>query len=96
MYGAKNADQYEGDLIIQKDDLIFIGKLMPGYSRSQNDLPAEEQNVWQIERVSYSEEELANEPGKLLCLTKRMYPNGSVNYSFAMSEALNYNYDYRH
>ena len=39
MYGAKNADQYEGDLIIQKDDLIFIGKLMPGYSRSQNDLP---------------------------------------------------------
>lgn len=100
MYGSKNANQYEGDCILQQGDIIYIGRLVPGYSRTANDLPVEQQPVWQIERISISEEQPAepsnNNEGNTLYYTKRMYPNGNINYIFCMSQADTYNYEYRH
>lgn len=52
MYGTKlNASQYDGDIIIEKGDITFIGRLKPGYPRGQNDDPVEQQPIWQIERI---------------------------------------------
>ena len=51
MYGSRNANQYEGDCILEVGDVTYIGRLMPGYQRTGNDLPVEQQPVWQIERV---------------------------------------------
>lgn len=92
MYGQKNSDQYDGDCIIQIDNIIYIGKIMPCYSHTANDLPVEQQAIWQIERVTYEEE---NQNGQTIGITKRMYPDGITDYRFQMSEAQNYTYAYR-
>ena len=103
MYGTKNANQYEGDCIIEVDNVTYIGRLEPGYSRTSNDLPVKDQPVWQIERIT-TEEQIPNtnneseqeEEVNPIYITRRQYPNGREAYEYVMSNYANYNYDYRH
>ena len=71
MYGTRlNASQYDGDIIIEKNDITIIGRLKPGYPRGQNDDPVEAQPVWQIEQIEITEllaasdHEPSNEPAQ--------------------------------
>jgi len=100
MYGAKNSNQYDGDCILEIGDITYIGRLMPGYQRTAQDLPVESQPIWQIERVDTVETEIPaqneeDEPSYIY-RTRRMYPSGIEDYRFAISDAANYEYDYRH
>lgn len=55
MYGSKNSNQYDADLIIETDEATYLGRLQPGYMRTSGDLPVEKQPVWQIERITEEE-----------------------------------------
>lgn len=104
IYGTKaQASQYDGDCIIQIENIIYIGKLKPGYPRTANDAPVEQQPVWQIERVEMTTEkiqvynpETEEDENVDKDIITRMYPNGNEDYRFAISDYLTYNYEYRH
>lgn len=55
MYGTKEASLYDGDVIIERDEATYIGRLKPGYPRGAGDSPVEQMNVWQIEQISTEE-----------------------------------------
>ena len=99
MYGTKlNASQYDGDIIIEKGDITFIGRLKPGYPRGQNDDPVEQQPIWQIERIESVELLASPEEEEIIVtyVTRRKYPYGNEDYKFKISEAFEYPYEYRH
>ena len=102
IYGNKiNPGQYDGDCIIEVNDITYVGRLKPGYPRSNGSDPVEQQAVWQIERidciettqtVTVDEQEVEVTTYK----TRRMYPQGNEDYKFRMSEAEQHTYEYRH
>jgi len=109
MYATKNANQYDGDIIIEREGTTYIGRLMPGYSRTASDLPVEQQPIWQVERIdqiatplpstSQQNEEQTNEEDpeqEYIMTTRRMYPNGCEDYKFAIANYNTLTYDYRH
>ena len=74
---------------------------MPSYQRTSDDLPVEQQPVWQIERIDTLATPIGEqtEPGQetqYSYKTRRMYPNGIEDYRWCMSQATEYDYDYRH
>lgn len=95
MYATKNANQYEGDVVIQEGSTVYVCKLMPGYARTANDLPVTQQPIWQIQRATLREIP-ANDEHDTLLITELMYPNGNEAYQFVMEDFLKYNYDFRH
>lgn len=102
IYGSKtNAYQYDGDCIIEFNEVTYVGRLMPGYQRGNGAVPVEQQPIWQIEKIDtetqtviIQENSESREIEKYI--TRRRYPNGNEDYKFIMAEALNYNYEYRH
>ena len=102
MYGTKqNPSQYDGDCIIEKEDVTYVGRLKPGYPRTGNSDPVEQQPVWQIERIETIETvETVTIEGEetevSTYTTRRKYPQGNEDYKFKISEAEQLTYDYRH
>lgn len=97
IYGEKQAGQYDGDYIIETDDYTYIGRLKPGYPRTQNSPAVTSQNVWQIERIETQElVPNQNEPDVKEYHTTRKYPDGRLEYDYAIDNAASYNYDFRH
>lgn len=95
LYGTKNANQYEGDVVIQRGTTTYVCKLMPGYYRGTNDLPVTQQAVWQIQRATQRIVEATGNDEDTM-FTELMFPNGCEDYKFIMEDFDKYTYDFRH
>ena len=94
MYATRNANQYEGDIVIQEGTTTYVGRLMPGYPRTGAEV--RKLPVWQIQRCTQTNIPANNENDPDTIITECMYPNGNEDYVFVMDDYKTLTYDFRH
>lgn len=93
LYNIKSMAELAADVILEKGNDTYVCSFDPTkVDRSANAPAIEAQPVWQITcyRNSVmldSEEEITR--------TQALYPNGSQQYHFKVTEVFDYNYTYR-
>lgn len=93
LYNIKSMAELAADIILEKGNDTYVCSFDPTkFDRSANAPAIEAQAIWQI--ICYRNSVLLDSEVEIN-RTQALYPNGSQQYRFKITEVFNYDYTYR-